>query len=48
MVKKIKGLRAEKFYGYRPVWEMGRAADAKKRQRLKGVNRPSTYKNSVI
>ncbi|SFG02053.1 hypothetical protein SAMN05660649_00509 [Desulfotomaculum arcticum] len=42
MVKKIKGLRAKNFYGYRPVWEMGRAADAKKNQKIVGVNRPGT------
>ncbi len=28
--------------GYRPVWDMGGAAENKKRSRLVGVNRPST------
>ncbi|WP_257720092.1 hypothetical protein [Desulfotruncus alcoholivorax] len=42
MAKKIKGLSARNYYGYRPVWEMGGAADAKKRQRIRGVDRPST------
>lgn len=28
-------------FGYRPVWDMGRAADYKKRTRITGINRPS-------
>lgn len=28
--------------GYRPVWDMGYAAEYKKRTRISGVNRPST------
>ena len=28
--------------GYKPLWKTGRAADAKKRQLLRGPNRPST------
>ncbi|MDA8337182.1 MAG: hypothetical protein M0Z41_19705 [Peptococcaceae bacterium] len=28
--------------GYRAVWRVGRAGDAKKRQRLFGPNRPAT------
>jgi len=28
--------------GYRPVWDMGQAGRIKKRQRMTGVDRPST------
>lgn len=28
--------------GYRPVWEVGRAAEAKRKTRRRGINRPST------
>lgn len=42
MAKRIAGLLAKNTTGYRPVWDMGRAADMKKRQKLRGVNRPST------
>jgi len=28
--------------GYRPVWEVGRAAGAKRKTRRRGINRPST------
>lgn len=41
VVRRIKGL-AGNITGYRPVWDMGKAADLKKRQRIKGINRPST------
>ncbi|AGL01497.1 hypothetical protein Desgi_2058 [Desulfoscipio gibsoniae DSM 7213] len=42
MVKRVAGLLAKNSTGYRPVWDMGRAADIKKRQRITGINRPST------
>lgn len=28
--------------GYRPVWEMGRVAEAKRKTRRRGINRPGT------
>jgi len=28
--------------GYRPVWDMGRAAEDKKRTRRRGMSRPGT------
>lgn len=28
-------------WGYRPVWDMGKAGRVKKRQKLTGINRPS-------
>ncbi|GAB6157748.1 hypothetical protein JCM39194_09480 [Desulfotomaculum varum] len=28
--------------GYQAVWETGRAAETKKRQRISGINRPAT------
>ncbi len=28
--------------GYRPVWEVGRAAEAKRKTRRRGINRPGT------
>lgn len=47
MTRKIQGV-LKKYHvpgsgkmGYRPVWEMGRAADCKKRTRMTGINRPS-------
>jgi len=42
MAKKITGIAIKNPMGYRPVWETGRAANMKKRQRITGVNRPST------
>ncbi len=42
MAKRVMGLLANKDTGYRQVWNMGKAADMKKRQRIHGVNRPST------
>lgn len=42
MVKKIKGIRAKNYFGYRSTWETGPAAKAKKKQRLLGRNFPST------
>lgn len=42
MAKQVRGVRARRFPGYRPVWEMGRAAYVKRRQRVTGENRPST------
>lgn len=48
MAKRIQGVIKEYHVpgstslGYRPVWEMGRAADYKKRTRITGINRPST------
>jgi len=42
MAKRVVGLLAKNRTGYRPVWDMGKAADMKKLQRISGVNRPST------
>ncbi|MEW6696123.1 MAG: hypothetical protein ACOY35_09020 [Bacillota bacterium] len=53
MTKKIKGLiknagtKGEaalvgKTGGYHETWDVGRASDIKKKQRLSGMNRPST------
>jgi len=42
LVKQIKGVSTRRFPGYRPVWEMGKAAHIKRRQRVTGENRPST------
>jgi hypothetical protein len=42
MARRIKGIKADNLPGYRPVWDMGKAADIKKRQKIRGINRPST------
>ena len=42
MAKQIRGVPARRYPGYRPVWEMGRAALIKRKQRVTGENRPST------
>lgn len=48
MVKRIQGVVKDYRIpgatksGYRPVWEMGPAAEHKKRTRITGINRPST------
>ncbi|TYO95004.1 hypothetical protein [Desulfallas thermosapovorans] len=42
MPKRVAGILAKNTTGYRPVWDMGRAAGVKKRQRITGINRPST------
>jgi hypothetical protein len=42
MAKRVAGLLAKNSTGYRSVWDMGRAASIKKRQRISGINRPST------
>jgi len=42
LATQIKGVSARRFPGYRPVWEMGKAAQIKRRQRVTGENRPST------
>ena len=48
MAKQVKGVvrnyqvPGSDMQGYRPVWEMGRTSYCKRRQRVNGVNRPST------
>mgnify|MGYP000445229056 CR=1 FL=1 len=41
MVKRIRGIAGNNFLGYRPVWEMGKAAKVKRKQKMTGENRPS-------
>jgi hypothetical protein len=48
MARKIQGIlknngkQRSVESGYRPVWDMGRAGRIKKRQRITGIDRPST------
>jgi len=42
VAKRVTGIAAKNPLGYRPVWEVGRAANIKKRQRITSINRPST------
>ncbi|KAF1084706.1 hypothetical protein SPSYN_02488 [Sporotomaculum syntrophicum] len=41
MAKQVRGILA-KNTGYRQVWDMGKAANMKKKQKISGVNQPST------
>ncbi len=42
LAKQVRGILAKNSTGYRQVWDMGKAANMKKRQKISGVNQPST------